>query len=75
MRELKDPDAKPFITVSIAYFRCRLFIAAAVESVLSQTYPNLRVVVVNDGDESAPWSALTHIDDPRLVRFGRAAEI
>lgn len=56
------------VTVSIPYFRCGEFIRQAVESVLAQTHSNLRVVVVNDGDEP-PWDLLADIDDPRLVRF------
>jgi glycosyltransferase involved in cell wall biosynthesis len=63
------PVAHPRVTVSIPYFRTREQIVRAVESILAQTYANLRLVVVNDGDPEPPWDLLAHIDDPRLVRF------
>jgi glycosyltransferase involved in cell wall biosynthesis len=59
----------PWITASISHFGCRPYISAAVESLLSQTYPCIRVIVINDGDSRPPWGELDHIRDPRLVRF------
>ena len=65
-----DHDAvPPRVTVSIPYFRNRAYIRRAVDSILAQSYANLRVVVVNDGDRDAPWPALEDIRDDRLVRF------
>jgi glycosyltransferase involved in cell wall biosynthesis/predicted O-methyltransferase YrrM len=57
------------VTVSVPYFRCREYLATAVESLLAQTHRDLTVVVVNDGDPESPWPLLAHLDDPRLVRF------
>jgi glycosyltransferase involved in cell wall biosynthesis len=57
------------ITVSLPYYRCREQVGRAVESILSQSYPHLRVVVVNDGDPDPPWEELRSIGDPRLVLF------
>jgi glycosyltransferase involved in cell wall biosynthesis len=59
----------PRVTVSIPYYRCKPYIRSAVESILNQTYTNLRLVVVNDGDPEPPWDQLIDIDDPRLIRF------
>jgi len=42
---------------------------ASVVSLLNQTYPYLRVIVINDGDPSSPWPSLADITDPRLIRF------
>ena len=51
------------------YWRTPATIRAAVEAVLNQTYPDLMLYVVNDGDRrEAPWTVLADIDDPRLVR-------
>lgn len=60
---------EPQVTVSIPYYQCKQYIGRAVESILDQTYKDLIVVVVNDGDENPPWDELDHIDDPRLIRF------
>jgi glycosyltransferase involved in cell wall biosynthesis len=38
-------------------------------SLLNQTYPFVRIVVVNDGDPDSPWPVLADIADSRLVRF------
>src|SRR5690606_4514374 len=59
----------PTVVVSIPCFGCHRYIARSVESILQQTYTDIQVVVVNDGDPRPPWEALSHIDDPRLVRF------
>ncbi|MCP3944653.1 MAG: glycosyltransferase [Desulfobacteraceae bacterium] len=58
----------PLVAVSIPYFGCRAFLRRAVTSILVQTYSNLVLVVVNDGDK-APWEVLADIDDPRLHLF------
>jgi glycosyltransferase involved in cell wall biosynthesis len=61
------------VTACIPYFRCKRYIARAVESILAQTYRNLTVVVINDGDKDPPWRELSHIKDTRLVRFNLQA--
>jgi glycosyltransferase involved in cell wall biosynthesis len=66
-------DTSERVTVAIPHYRARPFIVEAVESILAQTYRNLRLVVVNDGDLEPPWDLLAHIDDPRLVTFELAA--
>lgn len=63
------PEHGPCVTVSIPYFRNRSYLRRAVDSILAQTYRNLRLVVVNDGDADPPWPVLEDITDPRLVRF------
>jgi glycosyltransferase involved in cell wall biosynthesis len=57
------------VTVSMPYYRSQGTIRRAVDAVLAQTYPWLRLVVVNDGDtQTPPWPALADITDPRLTR-------
>lgn len=56
------------VTVSMPYHRCPGTLRRAVESVLAQTYRDVRVVVVNDGDHP-PWRLLHGITDPRLTCF------
>lgn len=51
------------------YWRTPTTVRAAVDAVLSQTYPDLLLYLVNDGDTvSPPWPALADITDPRLIR-------
>ena len=61
--------AAPTVTACIPYYRGQRYIRRAVESLLGQTHYDLQVVVVNDGDQDAPWEPLAGIDDPRLIRF------
>jgi len=57
------------VTVSIPYYQCKQYLRKAVESILGQTHTNLTLIVVNDGDEDAPWDFLSDINDSRLIRF------
>jgi glycosyltransferase involved in cell wall biosynthesis len=59
----------PSVTACVPYFRCRKYIRRAVQSLLNQTYYDLKVIVVNDGDPTPPWDLLRDIHDHRLVRF------
>ena len=58
------------VIAAIPYYKCPKYIARAVESLLVQTYKELTIVVLNDGDcDTPPWPMLAHISDPRLVRM------
>lgn len=61
--------AERSITVSAPYFGCRAFLRRAVESILAQTHADLTLIVLNDGEQPAPWDLLADIKDRRLVRF------
>lgn len=57
------------VTVSMPYWRCQDTVRRAVDAVLAQTYTDLILYVVNDGDdETPPWDELADITDPRLIR-------
>lgn len=64
-------SANETILVSMPYWRCWETVRKAVSSVLGQSYRNLKLVVVNDGDHycAPPWKHLETITDPRLIRF------
>jgi glycosyltransferase involved in cell wall biosynthesis len=63
------PSFAGWITACIPYYRCRRYLRRAAESLLAQTYPWIRILVVNDGDPDQPWSEISHITDRRLLRF------
>jgi glycosyltransferase involved in cell wall biosynthesis len=58
-----------WITACIPHYRCHRFIRRSVESLLDQSYPWIRVIVINDGDPSPPWKELASLRDPRLLCF------
>lgn len=63
------PNFRGWVTACIPHFGCRRYVSRAVESLLAQTYPWIRIVVVNDGDPDPPWREVAHVRDPRLTRF------
>jgi glycosyltransferase involved in cell wall biosynthesis len=58
-----------WVTACIPTYKCTPYLRQAVVSLLNQTYPYVRIIVINDGDSRAPWSVLSDIIDPRLIRF------
>jgi glycosyltransferase involved in cell wall biosynthesis len=56
----------PSVTVVIPAFNRAGTIRAAVESVLSQSYADLELLVVDDGSTDGTMSTLAEITDPRL---------
>lgn len=62
-----------WITACVAHYRCQRYVRRAVESLLNQSYPWVRVIVINDGDPVGPWRELGSISDARLVRFNLKA--
>jgi glycosyltransferase involved in cell wall biosynthesis len=57
----------PLISVVIPVYQGESLIAGAVESVLTQTYHNIEVFVVDDGSTDATVAILQRIKDPRLI--------
>jgi glycogen(starch) synthase len=44
-----SPQPRPLVSVVVTYYRLADYIAEAIESLVAQTYPELQIVVVNDG--------------------------
>ena len=63
------PRLEPTVTACIPYYAGKRYIRRAVQGLLAQSYPDLRIVVVNDGDQDPPWDQLADLRDPRLIRF------
>lgn len=64
------PVPKPLVSVLIPSFNYGRFIAYAVDSVLNQTYPNVEVVVTDNGSTDETMTVLArYTNDPRVRVF------
>jgi glycosyltransferase involved in cell wall biosynthesis len=61
------PSSIPTISVSMITYNHERFIGEAIRSVLSQTFTDLELIVVDDGSTDATPRVIAGIDDPRLV--------
>src|SRR3954465_4821632 len=68
-QQLKNEgQSRPLISVCIASYNHARFLTEALESVFRQTYPNLEIVVVDDGSSDNSLEILTELErkEPRL---------
>ncbi|MBA7608924.1 Undecaprenyl-phosphate 4-deoxy-4-formamido-L-arabinose transferase [subsurface metagenome] len=49
---------KPKVSVIIPLYNQKQYVGEAIESILNQTYPNIEIIVVNDGSTDNPFSVL-----------------
>ena len=58
----------PLVSVIIAYYKQEGFIAETVRSVQQQTYPNIELIVVDDGSPVPAGAVLPESPDVRILR-------
>lgn len=58
-------DAAPMVSVIMPAWNAMRYIHAAIDSVLSQSYRDLELIVINDGSSDGDYAALERID-PRV---------
>lgn len=56
------PD-KPLVSIAIPVYNQAEYVAASVESVLSQNYPNVELIVLDDGSTDATCEVLARYAD------------
>lgn len=59
--------SKPLVSVIIPVYNAGAFLKPAVESILSQTYQHLEIIVVDDGSTDQAINLLEKSKDPRLI--------
>jgi len=58
----------PLVTGIVPYFRAHEYVREAVDSLLGQTYPEVEVLIVNDGSFAPDDAVLAELtDDPRVI--------
>ncbi|WP_258101663.1 glycosyltransferase family 2 protein [Marinoscillum pacificum] len=63
---MTDKDHQPLISVIIPTYNRERYILEAVNSVLSQTYGNIELIVVDDGSTDQTKELIGSVRDPRL---------
>jgi glycosyltransferase involved in cell wall biosynthesis len=58
----------PLVSVIIPYYKQEQFVAEAVKSVTQQTYPNVEIIVVDDGSPVPASSVLPGSNDVQILR-------
>jgi len=56
----------PLLTVGIPVYNGMPFLPEAIESIVSQTFSNYELLVINDGSTDGSWEYLRSLKDPRL---------
>jgi glycosyltransferase involved in cell wall biosynthesis len=59
--------SRPLVSVLLPVFNGETHLAAAIDSVLAQTYENLELVVIDDGSTDGTAAIIAGYDDPRLI--------
>jgi glycosyltransferase involved in cell wall biosynthesis len=55
------------VTVCIPVFNCEEFIASAIQSVLSQSYTNIELIILDNKSEDRTLEIVLNFTDPRIV--------
>ena len=57
----------PKVSVVMPVYNGEKFVAAAIESVLSQSYTDFELIIINDGSKDSSATIIESYDDPRIV--------
>ncbi len=76
----KSSKSYPLVSICIAAYNASLYIADAIDSLLSQSHHQIEIIVVNDGSTDETESILASFTDPRIkvysiANIGQAAAL
>jgi len=58
---------EPLVSVLIAVYNAGAFLRSSVESILSQTYKNLEILIIDDGSTDGCVNTISDLQDPRIT--------
>lgn len=64
----KSKNDEPLISVIMPAYNCESYIAQAIESILSQTYKNFELLIVDDASTDLTWNIINQYSDSRIKR-------
>lgn len=69
---MKQTGEPGLISVMMPAYNAEPFIAAAIDSLLQQSYANWELIIVNDGSTDGTATVAARYDDPRIIVFTQA---
>jgi glycosyltransferase involved in cell wall biosynthesis len=60
------PNGQPLVSILINAYNAERFIARAIDSALAQTYPNIEILVLDDGSTDGTVGIVEGYPDPRI---------
>jgi glycosyltransferase involved in cell wall biosynthesis len=70
-----EPAMIPDVSVCVPAYNAARWIVRAVDSALSQTYPSLEVVVVDDASTDGTLDRVKELDDPRIRLYSNSRNL
>ncbi len=64
-----DERSMPIVSVVIPVYNCEAFIRETVESALAQTYPNIEIMVVDDGSTDGTKKQIEDLIKDRRIKY------
>ena len=59
----------PAVSVILTSYNHERYLSEAIDSVLSQTYSNYELIVLDDASTDSSWSIINSYTDPRITKF------
>src|SRR5437870_5559522 len=79
---MRTPQSKPLVSVVVVTYDCINFIGPCIDSVLKSTYPNIEIIVIDNGSEdgtpvfvSKMYPNVTLVQTGKNLRYGRGNNI
>lgn len=68
------PD-EPLVSILMPAYNAELYIKTAIESIISQTYPNWQLLICDDGSVDGTYSVICDFSDSRIKLFKNSNNI
>jgi len=74
---MSNPSSLPLVSICMPAYNAGIYIEATIRSILDQTYPNIEIIIVNDGSTDATESVIKNLsvgNNITLINGNRAGQ-